>query len=157
MVTSDAVTNTLTRVVRTPVEGVQWCPGCNRTRTLDHYTPLRLGVPYFRPYCNDCAPPTPHRRLGWFHPLISTLWTSLRNLAIRLQTGSDPKKAWYGAESAGGCAEWLVNHPTGATTFVRLRDGLIIDMSSPDAMRLLACLQSCEGTLKQQAEVTPNR
>ncbi len=156
MITSAAVVDTLHRVAKMPEEEVQWCPGCNRTRTLNHFTPLRLGVPYYRPYCNDCFPLSPHRRLGWFQPLIRTLWTSIRNLAVRLQTGSDPKKARYVAESAQSRTAWSINPATGATRFVRLGDGLLIDMSSPDALRLLVCLQSCEGSLKQQGEVTPD-
>jgi len=156
MVMPAAVADTLTQVAKTPVEGVKWCPGCNHTRTLDHFTPLRLGVPYYRPYCNDCAPLSPHRRLGWFHPLIRTIWTSLCNLADRLETVFDPKKARFSAESAESRAEWSVNPATAATTFVRLGDGLLIDMSSPDVLRLLAFLQSYEGTLKQQGVVTPD-
>jgi hypothetical protein len=154
MIMSAAVADMLTRGDHTPVEGVQWCPGCNHTRTLDHFTPLRIGVPYYRPYCNECAPPSPHGGLGRFHPLIRTMWTSLRNLAVRLQTGSDPKKAGYGAES---CAAWSDNPATGTTTFVRLADGLLIDMSSPNALQLLACLQSYEEFLKQHGERTPDR
>ncbi len=157
MATSTAVCDSLTQVGNTRVEGVQWCPGCNHTRTLDHFTPLRLGVPYYRPYCNECAPPLPHRRFGWFHPLIKSIWASFRNLAERLQTGSDPKKAPYDAESAQSRAAWSVNPAPGATTFVRLADGLLIDMSSPDALQLLACLQSCEAVLKQHNERTPDQ
>jgi hypothetical protein len=154
MVMPAAVADTLTQVAKTPVEGVQWCPGCNHTRTLDHFTPLRIGIPYYRPYCNYCAPLSPHRRLGWFHPLIRTIWTSLCNLADRLQTVFEPKKGRFGAESVESRAEWSVNPATGVTTFVRLGDGLLIDMNSPDVLRLLAFLQSYEGTLKQQGEVT---
>ena len=153
MVTLAARADTLNRVTRPPEEEVQWYPGCNCTRTLDHFTPLSIGVPYYRPYCNQCVSPSPHRRVSWFHPLINTLWTALRNLAVRVQTGSDPKKAWYGAKSAA----WLLNPAPGVTAFVRLGDGLLIDMSSLDARRLLACLQACEGTLKQQGEITPDR
>jgi hypothetical protein len=74
-----------------------------------------------------------------------------------LQTGSDPKKAWYGAQSAESRTVRSDNPATEATTFVRIGDGLLIDMSSPDALRLLAFWQSYEGTLKQQEEITPDR
>jgi len=157
MVTLAASTDTLNRVDITPVEEVQWCPGCNRTRTLDHFTPLRLGVPYYRPFCNDCAPLSPHRRLGWFHPLVRTVWASLCKLADRMQTVSYPKKARHGAESAESRVDWLANSATGSMEFVRLGDGLLIDMSSPDVPRLLASLQSYEGTLKQHGGVTPDQ
>jgi hypothetical protein len=157
MVTLAARVDTLNRVDITPVEEVRWCPGCNRTRTLDHFTPLRLGVPYYRPFCNDCAPFSPHQRVGWFHPLIRTVWTSLCNLADRMQAVSYPKKARHGAESSESRAEWTVNPATGAKVFVRLGDGLLIDMSSSDAPRLLAFLQSYEGTLKQHGEGTPDQ
>jgi hypothetical protein len=154
MVTLAADADTLNRVDNTHVKGVQWCPGCNRTQTLDHFTPLSIGVPYYRPYCNYCVPLIPHRRVGWFHPLIRTIWTSLCNLADRLQTVSDPKKAQHGAENAESGAVWSDNHTTEAITFVRLGDGLLIDMSSPDVLQLLAFLQSYEGTLKQHRELT---
>jgi hypothetical protein len=157
MVTLAARADTLNRVDITPVEEVKWCPGCNRTRTLDHFTPLSLGIPYYRPYCNDCAPLSPHQREDWFHSLIKTVWTSIRNLAVRVQTGSDSKKARSSAESAESRDDRPVNSATGVMTFVRLGDGLLIDMSSPDALRLLSCLQSYEGNLKQQVEVTPDQ
>ena len=157
MVMPAADADTLSRVDNTSVEELKWCPGCNHTRTLAHFTPLSIGVPYYRPYCNDCVPFTHHRRLGWFHLLIKTIGASLRNLADRLQTVSGPKKTQYGAESAESRAEWSDYPATGVTTFIRLDDGLLIDMSSPDAMQLLACLQSYKGILKHHDERTPDQ
>jgi hypothetical protein len=157
MVTLAARADTLNRVDITPVEGVQWCPGCNCTRTLDHFTPLRLGVPYYRPYCNDCAPLSPHQRLGLFHTLVRAVWTSLCKLADRLQTVSYPKKARHEAENAESRVDWSANSATDAMKFVRLGDGLLIDMSSPDVPRLLARLQSYEGTPDQQNEMKYER
>ena len=156
MVTYAAVADTFNQITETPIERVQWCPGCNRTRTLDHFTPLHIGVPYYRPYCNDCIPLSLHRRVGWFHSLVRTKWTSLCNPIDRLQTGSDPEKVRHDAESAESRAAWSVNPATGEMTFVRLGDGLLIDMSSPNALRLLACLRPYERTLKQQGEVAPD-
>jgi hypothetical protein len=156
MVTLAARVDSLNRVDITPVERVQWCPGCNRTQTLDHFTPLHVGVPYYRPYCNDCAPLSPHQRGDGFHPLVRAIWTSLRNLAVRLKKVSYTKKTRYGDESAESRVDWPVNSATGAMEFVRLGDGLLIDMSSSDALRLLVCLQSYEGTLKQHGGVTPD-
>src|SRR5437879_2589355 len=61
MVTLAARANRFNRVVRTPVEERKWCPGCNRTLTIDHFTPLSIGVPSYRPYCNQCTPFLSHR------------------------------------------------------------------------------------------------
>ena len=150
MVTLAARADTLNRVTRLHVEEVKWCPGCNRTLMLDQFTPLRLGVPNYRPYCNHCAPSSPHRRGGWVHSLVRTVWTSLRNLAVRM------KKTRYGARSAESRVEWSVNPTTGAMKFA-LQDGsTLFSMSSSDALRLLTFLQSYEGTLKQHGEITPD-
>ena len=157
MVTPAARADILNQDDIPPIEEVKWCPGCNCTRTLDHFTPLRLGVPYYRPFCNHCAPLSPHRRLGWFHPLVRTVWTSLCNLAVPFQTVSFPKKTRHEAENAESRVDWSSNSATGAMDFVRLGDGLLIDMSSPDVPRLLASLQSYEGTLKQHGEGTPDQ
>lgn len=157
MVTPAARADILNQEDIPPIEEVQWCPGCNCTRTLDQFTPLRLGVPYYRPFCNDCAPLSPHRRLGWFHPLVRTVWASLCNLAVPLQTVSFPKKARHAAKNAESRVDWSANSATGAKEFVRLGDGLLIDMSSPDVPQLLARLQSYEGTLKQHGEATPDQ
>jgi hypothetical protein len=62
MLTLATRNDTLNRETRPPREELKWCPGCNCTRTLEHFTPLSIGVPYYRPYCNQCVPPPPHRR-----------------------------------------------------------------------------------------------
>src|SRR5436305_9687291 len=124
MVTPAARADILNQDDISPIEEVQWCPGCNCTRTLDHFTPLRLGVPYYRPFCNDCAPLSPHRHLDWIHPLVRTVRTSLSNLAVRLRTVSFPKNAPHGAKNAESRVDWSAKSATGAMEFVRLGDGL---------------------------------
>lgn len=118
MSTLTARTDALDRETVLPTKGEKWCPACNHTRTLDHFTPLRLGIPYYRPLCNQCAPPSPHRRIGWFHSLVRTLGTLLRDRVVGTKSVFHTKQTIYHGNSADGSIEWSVSCVTGEQSAV---------------------------------------
>ncbi len=99
MVTLAARDSTFNRVVRSPTEERKWCPGCNRTLTIEHFTPLRRGLSSHHPYCMQCTPLASHRARRLYHHLVSNEEASSSNCERIGQSYSESETAPCGARS----------------------------------------------------------